>query len=182
MQKTKRFGKDFILVIIGQIISLFGNAVLRFALPPYLFDQTGSPTLLGLVSAGSFLPMVVLSPVGGIVADRVNKRNIMVVLDFSAAALIALFALALGRMPLVPLLMAVLLLLYGIQALIRDHLVHQSLYPGKQPLVAHCLQNVLLRLEMVINGSFGQISKRIDDVLDGGVFISLFQKQLQRHI
>ena len=27
MQKTKRFGKDFILVIIGQIISLFGNAV-----------------------------------------------------------------------------------------------------------------------------------------------------------
>ena len=69
-----------------------------------------------------------------------------------------------------------------IQALIRDHLVHQSLYPGKQPLVAHCLQNVLLRLEMVINGSFGQISKRIDDVLDGGVFISLFQKQLQRHI
>ena len=77
MQKTKRFGKDFILVIIGQIISLFGNAVLRFALPLYLFDQTGSPTLLGLVSAGSFLPMVVLSPVGGIVADRVNKRNIM---------------------------------------------------------------------------------------------------------
>lgn len=115
MQKTKRFGKDFILVIIGQIISLFGNAVLRFALPLYLFDQTGSPTLLGLVSAGSFLPMVVLSPVGGIVADRVNKRNIMVVLDFSTAALIALFALALGRMPLVPLLMAVLLLLYGIQ-------------------------------------------------------------------
>ena len=47
MQKTKRFGKDFILVIIGQIISLFGNAVLRFALPLYLFDQTGSPTLLG---------------------------------------------------------------------------------------------------------------------------------------
>ena len=89
--------------------------MLRFALPLYLFDQTGSPTLLGLVSAGSFLPMVVLSPVGGIVADRVNKRNIMVVLDFSAAALIALFALALGRMPLVPLLMAVLLLLYGIQ-------------------------------------------------------------------
>ena len=91
MQKTKRFGKDFILVIIGQIISLFGNAVLRFALPLYLFDQTGSPTLLGLVSAGSFLPMVVLSPVGGIVADRVNIRNIMVVLDFSTAALIALF-------------------------------------------------------------------------------------------
>ena len=42
MQNTKRFSKDFIFVIIGQIISLFGNAVLRFALPLYLFDQTGS--------------------------------------------------------------------------------------------------------------------------------------------
>ena len=69
MQKTKRFGKDFILVIIGQIISLFGNAVLRFALPLYLFDQTGSPTLLGLVTAGSFLPKELQSPVGDLVAD-----------------------------------------------------------------------------------------------------------------
>ena len=56
MQKTKRFGKDFILVIIGQIISLFGNAVLRFALPLYLFDQTGSPRCWGLFPPAAFCP------------------------------------------------------------------------------------------------------------------------------
>ena len=94
MQKTKRFGKDFILVIIGQIISLFGNAVLRFALPLYLFDQTGSPTLLGLVSAGSFLPMVVLSPVGGIVAASANNAMSAAAEKSSTTMMLRLFTLS----------------------------------------------------------------------------------------
>ena len=36
--QTKLFRRDFTLVVIGQIISLFGNAILRFALPLYLLD------------------------------------------------------------------------------------------------------------------------------------------------
>lgn len=40
--KANRAGKDFILVVVGQIISLFGNAVLRFALPLHLL-QHGRP-------------------------------------------------------------------------------------------------------------------------------------------
>ena len=113
MQKTS-FGRDFLLVVIGQIISLFGNAILRFALPLYLLRQTGSPALFGVVTACSFAPMVVLSMAGGVLADRVNKRNIMVGLDFSTAAIILLFYAALGRLPTVPLFIAVLMLLYGI--------------------------------------------------------------------
>ena len=91
------FQRDFTLVVIGQIISLFGNAILRFALPLYLLRITGSPALFGIVTACSFAPMVVLSLVGGVLADRVNKRDIMVVLDFSTAALIAIFTLLLDR-------------------------------------------------------------------------------------
>lgn len=46
MEKTtKLFNRDFTLVVIGQIISLFGNAILRFALPFYLLKETGSSTL-----------------------------------------------------------------------------------------------------------------------------------------
>ena len=56
-------GKDFILVVIGQIISLFGNAVLRFALPLHLLNITNSPALFGMVSALSFLPMLLMSPI-----------------------------------------------------------------------------------------------------------------------
>lgn len=110
----KLFKKDFTLVVIGQIISLFGNAILRFALPLYLLKETGSSTLFGVVTACSFIPMVILSLVGGIMADRVNKRNIMVILDFSTAALITIFYLLLGRAPTVPLFIAFLMILYGI--------------------------------------------------------------------
>lgn len=112
--KTKLFRRDFTLVVIGQIISLFGNAILRFALPLYLLRETGSSTLFGVVTACSFAPMVVLSLIGGVLADRVNKRNIMVGLDFSTAIIILLFYFMLGKIPAVPLLIVVLMLLYGI--------------------------------------------------------------------
>lgn len=112
--KTKLFTRDFTLVVLGQIISLFGNAVLRFALPLYLLRETGSAALFGLVTACSFLPMIALSFLGGVLADRMNKRSIMVMLDFATAALTALLVLCLGRLPIVPLFTVMLMLLYGI--------------------------------------------------------------------
>lgn len=114
MSEQKLFTKDFTLVLIGQIISLFGNAILRFALPLYLLRQTGSSTLYGIVTACSFLPMILLSLAGGVIADRANKRNIMVALDFTTAGIILVYYLLYGLLPLVPLLVVVLMLLYGI--------------------------------------------------------------------
>ena len=113
-EKGNLFKRDFTLVVIGQIISLFGNAILRFALPLYLLRETGSSALFGIVTACSFAPMVVLSMIGGVLADRVNKRNIMVGLDFCTALLILIFYLTLGKLPTVPLFIIVLMLLYGI--------------------------------------------------------------------
>ena len=52
------FRRDFTLVVIGQIISLFGNAILRFALPLYLLRQTGSPALFGAVGAAAFVTYI----------------------------------------------------------------------------------------------------------------------------
>ena len=54
--REKLFHRDFTLVVIGQIISLLGNAVLRFVLPLYLLDVTGSRSLFGLCSAAAFVP------------------------------------------------------------------------------------------------------------------------------
>lgn len=115
MDAKKMFSKDFLMVVIGQIISLFGNAILRFALPLYLLNETQSPALFGVVSACSFIPMILLSPIGGILADRVNKRNIMVILDYFTAVLIFVLTVLLGKVNLVALLLVVLILLYGIQ-------------------------------------------------------------------
>lgn len=114
MKNQRLFSKDFTLVVIGQIVSLFGNATIRFALPLYLLNHTGSSALYGTVTACAFVPAILLSPVGGMVADRVNKRNIMVALDFFTAAVILGFMLLLGGGHLVLLLTVTLMLLYGI--------------------------------------------------------------------
>ncbi|MCI8530422.1 MAG: MFS transporter [Lachnospiraceae bacterium] len=110
----KLFSKDFTLVVVGQIISLFGNATIRFALPLYLLNLTGSSALYGTVTACAFIPSILLSPIGGIVADRVNKRNIMVILDFFTAAVILGFTMLMDGANIIVLLTAVLMLLYGI--------------------------------------------------------------------
>ena len=112
--KQRLFSKDFTLVLIGQIISLFGNAMLRFALPLYLLNLTGSSMVYGTVTACAFIPPILLSPIGGMIADRVNKRNVMVVLDFFTATLILVFSLLMHRVNLIVLLTVTLMLLYGI--------------------------------------------------------------------
>lgn len=92
--KDKLFKRDFTLVVIGQVISIFGSAILRFALNLYVLDLTGRADVFALVIALSALPGIVLSPVGGAIADRFNRRNLMVIFDFcSSATVLVLFFL-----------------------------------------------------------------------------------------
>ncbi len=113
-QKSALFTRDFTLVVIGQIISLFGNAILHFALPLYLLRETGSIALFGAVNACSFVPMILMGPIGGTAADRVHKGRIMAGLDFLTAGLTVAYCLLWGRAPLVPLVIVTLMLLYAI--------------------------------------------------------------------
>lgn len=58
-----------------------------------------------------------MSPLGGVIADRVNKRNIMVVLDFTTAGIILLFLLLSRQVNLVALILVTLILLFSISGL-----------------------------------------------------------------
>ena len=113
-QRSALFTRDFTLVVIGQIISLFGNAILHFALPLYLLRETGSIALFGAVNACSFVPMILMGPIGGTAADRVHKGRIMAGLDFLTAGLTVAYCLLWGKAPLVPLVIVTLMLLYAI--------------------------------------------------------------------
>lgn len=77
----KLFTKNFTLLVLGQVSSLFGNFILKFALSMYVLDITGSATIFAGILAVATLPTILLSPLGGILADRANRRNIMVALD-----------------------------------------------------------------------------------------------------
>ncbi|MCI8869903.1 MAG: MFS transporter [Lawsonibacter sp.] len=130
MKQTKLFTRDFTLVVIGQIISLFGNAVLRLTLPLYLLEVTGSSALFGLVSAAAFVPMVALAPLGGVAADRLPKARTMAALDFFTCGLTLAVALLLGRAPLIPLLLVSMALLYAVQG------AYQPVVSASIPLLA----------------------------------------------
>ncbi len=160
--EKKLFHKDFTLVVIGQIISLFGNGIVRFALPLYLLNQTGSATLFGIVSALSFVPMILLTPIGGIIADRVNKRNVMVTLDFLTAALMAVFFLLFGKVDLIVLLIVTLMLLYGIQG------AYQPTVQASMPLL-HDKKNLLSANAIInqVNALSGLLAPIIGGVLFG---------------
>ena len=70
----------FFLIVLGQIISLFGNAALRFALPLYLLRQTGSAALYGGITALAMLPALAGMLTGGALADRCRKVRLMALL------------------------------------------------------------------------------------------------------
>ena len=81
-------GRDYILLVMGQGLSLFGSMMLRFAMSMWVLDETGSATVFASVLAAAIVPTILLSPFGGVLADRVNRRTIMVALDASSGLLV----------------------------------------------------------------------------------------------
>ena len=97
--KQKLFTRNFTLLILGQTSSLIGNYSLKFALSMYVLEQTGSASVFAGLMTVSLLPTILLSPFGGILADRANRRNIMVSLDALSglSVLLSSLLLALGN-------------------------------------------------------------------------------------
>lgn len=79
--KQRLFTRNFALLVLGQISSLVGNYSLKFALSMYVLEQTGEASVFAGMLAAAMVPAIILSPFGGILADRANRRNIMVALD-----------------------------------------------------------------------------------------------------
>lgn len=92
----KLFTRNFTLLILGQASSLLGNGALRFAVSMYVLDATGSAGTFSLIVALSMLPMIVLSPLGGVLADRADRRRIMVALDALSGLTVLLGALTMS--------------------------------------------------------------------------------------
>ncbi|WP_026478662.1 MFS transporter [Alkaliphilus transvaalensis] len=87
--------KNFIIVVIGQIISLFGNAVQRFCMSLYILDLTGSAATFSRILALSTIPYILFAPIAGLLADTVNRKKIMLYLDFFSAALMFIYSIIL---------------------------------------------------------------------------------------
>jgi MFS family permease len=81
--------RNFRLYWIGQIVSLVGTWMQTVSQPWLVLLLGGTPIQLGLVLALQFAPSLALAPLGGVLADRVDKRRLLLVTQ-SVAALQAL--------------------------------------------------------------------------------------------
>lgn len=87
--------KNFYLVLIGQVISLFGSAIQRVALSLYLLQLTGSAAIYGNIVALSILPYIFAAPFAGMIADKYYRKYIMIMLDIFAGIVMVVFGVCL---------------------------------------------------------------------------------------
>lgn len=89
--------RNYRLFFAGQTVSLIGSWVTRIATSWLVYRLTDSPLLLGLTGFAGQIPMLVLSPVAGVLADRWNRHRILVITQvLSALQSLALAVLALS--------------------------------------------------------------------------------------
>jgi len=112
MNNTSLWNKNFMLLLACNAFAMFGHNLLMFALPFYVLYATGSPAIFGSIVAAAYLPLLFMSPIGGVFADRINKKRIIVAMQFSTSALIFLFIWASGFMSAIPI---IAILLIGLQ-------------------------------------------------------------------
>ena len=84
MDKKSNFGK-FILLWTGELISSIGGGLTSFGLGVYIFNETGSAAGMALVTLLGFLPTLLLSVPAGVLADRYDRRLLMMIGDGCSA-------------------------------------------------------------------------------------------------
>lgn len=87
----KNWALRFFAIWGGQAFSLFGSALVQFALVWHLTRETGSATVLAIATLFALLPQIVIGPLAGTIVDRSSRRLVMIFAD----ALIALVTLGL---------------------------------------------------------------------------------------
>ena len=83
--KTKSNLRKFILLWTGELISSIGGGLTSFGLGVYIFQQTGSAANMALITLLGFLPTLLLSVPAGALADRYDRRLLMMIGDGCSA-------------------------------------------------------------------------------------------------
>lgn len=148
----------------AQVVSLFGNAVLRFALPLHVLNVTGSSVAMGVVTACAWVPYIVLAPIGGVAADRIRKRLIMAALDTVMAFVCAAYLLLSGTVDVVGLAVAALVALYAVQSIYQ---------PTVQASVPVLVERTAIQRGTAVVSQVSMLSSLVGPVL-GGLLFGMF--------
>lgn len=99
-RKRSQRATTFLIIWLGQSLSLVGSGLTSFALGVWVFERSGSTTQFALIGLFAVLPRVVLSPLAGALADRWDRRQVMILSDAGAglSTLVVVLLLLAGRL------------------------------------------------------------------------------------
>lgn len=83
----------FGLIAFGQMLSFTGSTLTGFALPLWVYTQTGDLLLFGLTGVLSALPNIIVSPFAGAIVDRFDRRKLMIGADCACMAMLSVLLL-----------------------------------------------------------------------------------------
>ena len=86
-------GRPFQLLITSLAVSTCGDWLYNVALLAIVYERTGSATWVSLTTAARVLPIVALGPLGGVMADRYDRRRLMIGADVIRAGLMVVLGI-----------------------------------------------------------------------------------------
>ncbi len=96
--KSKREIINLSLFFLGKLVSLFGTSIYTFAMGLYILKETGSGLSFATNLVIGLLPIVLISPFAGVLADRFNRKKIVVLMDLlSGIMLIGFYFVSISK-------------------------------------------------------------------------------------
>ena len=132
MGKNKKWKSQFIVVALGQAISMLGSQGVQFALIWWLAEKTSSTLMLGISGIVAYLPMSLFSPIAGIAADRYNRKFISIFSDMTMGMIALIYAVLLFFLDLPVWTVFVMLCVRGIGSTFQQPAI-QSIIPQLVP-------------------------------------------------
>ncbi|MDI7742692.1 MFS transporter [Lysinibacillus fusiformis] len=80
--------RNLLLYSSGKIISVFGTSIYNFAISFYVLKLTGSALSFTITLLLGILPMIIINPFAGVIADRFNKKKLVILMDFLSGTLL----------------------------------------------------------------------------------------------
>ena len=132
MEKTQKWKFQFMIVALGQAVSMLGSHGVQFALIWWLAEKTSSPLMLGISGFAAYLPMTLFSPLAGIAADRYNRKFISIFSDMGMGSAALIYAVLLYFFDLPVWTVFVMLCVRGIGSTFQQPAI-QSIIPQLVP-------------------------------------------------
>ncbi len=166
-EPTKLFNRNYLLLFQGQLVSRLGSQVYAIAMVLWIKDATGSATLMGLLMMVSAIPGVLLSPMGGAIADRFSRRMILVISDLSRGlAMLIVAALIYTMADSVNLLLGTLFVVAILTGTVTAFF---------RPAIAAAIPDLVPKDRVVTANSLGQLSLQLSVFFGQGLGGTLFR-------